>query len=108
MSPITSINARKPPAASRSLTAARPVQVAKPPLFDPHLLAQGISYCDTETWNDRDCGLFYQAMTELYGEHPIENYVKVLSQKLPSGAFPVQVRRLIFDPSTLVTDACSS
>jgi hypothetical protein len=115
MSLITSINARKPPAASRSLAAARPiqvaarpVQVAKPPAFDPRLLAQGISYCDTETWNDRDCTLFYQLCATLHGEVLVKDYVRILSQKLPSGASPVQVRRLIFDPSTLVTDACSS
>jgi hypothetical protein len=96
-------------AAARPIqVAARPVQVAKPPAFDPRLLAQGISYCDTETWNDRDCTLFYQLCATLHGEVLVKDYVRILSQKLPSGASPVQVRRLIFDPSTLVTDACSS
>ncbi|KAG7529475.1 hypothetical protein FFLO_05617 [Filobasidium floriforme] len=97
MSPITSINTRKAPAASRSLAATRPVQVtarpvqaAKPPAFDPRLLAQGISYCDTETWNDRDCTLFYQLCTTLHGEVLLKDYVRILSQKLPSGASPVQ------------------
>jgi hypothetical protein len=60
--------------------------------FDPQAIAQGIPYGNVmKWWNNWDCGLFYQVMIDRHGDHPIEDYITVLSQGLPCGISPVQV-----------------
>lgn len=59
---------------------------------DPQAIAQRTSYSDSKKWwNDWDCDLFYQVMIDRHGEHPIENYITVLSHDLSCSTALVQV-----------------